>query len=46
MKPKNNRMDERSTLLYIDYSSAYNTVNRETIYWLMIKKNILLPEEV
>ena len=32
--------------IFIDYKSAYNTVNRTRLYQILKTKNILLPEEV
>ena len=37
--------DGECTLL-IDFKSAYNTVNRQRLYEIMLKKNILPPEEI
>ena len=32
--------------LFIDFSSAYNTINRQKIYDIMEKKNILESKEI
>ena len=43
---RNTRRRAGECCVFIDYKSAYNTVNRQRLYGILKAKNILLPEEV
>ena len=32
--------------IFVDYKSAYNTLNQKSLYDILKRKNILLPKEV
>ncbi len=39
-------MKDKYWIFFIDFKSAYNSVNREILYEILIKKNILPANEV
>ena len=43
---KNTKADESKFILFIDFKSAYNTVNREILYKRLVDKEILNKKEV
>ena len=45
-KLRRTRQREGDCCVFIDYKSAYNTVNRKRLYHILKTKKILLPEEV
>ncbi len=43
---KNAKKDKKLYAIFIDFKSAYNTINRQKVYKLLLEKNILTKEEI